>query len=155
MNLEPFPLDERAAKLKKGIGFSWLSLIILPLGGFLGALGICAGPRNESGAFLLLAVGVAGIAVALYGGYQVVRYIRSGDWPARLIGVLSLAAGLAGATRVVVRIRGSRCLEVLPRLSAMNLREVWLRIRNRRGESCRSPRERRWTETTSVNHIGK
>jgi hypothetical protein len=96
MNLEPFPHDERASKLKKGIGFSLLSPIILPLGGFLGALGICAGPRSETGAFLLLAVGVAGIGAAIYGGYQVVRNIRHGDWPARLIGILSLGVGLFG-----------------------------------------------------------
>ena len=96
MNLEPFPLDERAAKLKKGIRFSWLSLVILPLGGFLGAFGICAGPRNETGAVLLFAVGVAGIGAAIYGGYKIVRNIRHGDWPARLTGILSLGAGLLG-----------------------------------------------------------
>ena len=62
----------------------------------MGALGICAGPRSETGAFLLLAVGVAGIGAAIYGGYQVVRNIRHGDWPARLIGILSLGVGLFG-----------------------------------------------------------
>lgn len=96
MNLDPFPTDERAEKLRKGIGISWLSLVIVPLGGFLGAFGICAGPRSKTGALLLLIIGVASIGAAIYGGYQVVRNIRHGEWSARLTGVLSLAAGLCG-----------------------------------------------------------
>ncbi len=62
----------------------------------MGALGICAGPHSETGAFLLLAVGVAGIAAAIYGGYQVVRNIRHGGWPTSLMGILSLGVGVFG-----------------------------------------------------------
>ncbi|MGB2591168.1 MAG: hypothetical protein WA853_21490 [Candidatus Acidiferrum sp.] len=45
---------------------------------------------------MLLIIGAAGIAAAIYGGYQVVRNIRHGDWAARLTGILSLGAGLFG-----------------------------------------------------------
>ncbi len=86
--------DVRVAKLKKGIVASWLSLSILPLGAFFGAIGICAGPSTKNGAVALLFIGVAGIGTALYGAFRVVRGIRFGSPAMRVGGALSLAAGL-------------------------------------------------------------
>jgi hypothetical protein len=86
--------DKRVAKFKKGIIASWLSLGILPLGAFFGAIGICAGPSSKNGAVALLIIGVGGIGTALYGAFRVVRGIRFGSPAMRVGGVLSLAAGL-------------------------------------------------------------
>lgn len=88
------PQDKQVAKLKTGIIASWLSLIILPAGIFLGAIGICAGPRSEGGAFALLAIGLGGIATALYGAVRVLRGIRFGSVLMRIGGILSIAAGI-------------------------------------------------------------
>jgi hypothetical protein len=86
--------NQRVAKLKKGIIASWLSLCILPLGAFFGAIGMCAGPSTKNGAVALLVIGVAGIGTALYGAFRVVRGIRFGSPAMRVGGVLSIAAGL-------------------------------------------------------------
>jgi hypothetical protein len=86
--------ERRVAKFKKGIIASWLSLSILPLGTFFGAIGICAGPSTKNGAVALLVIGVGGIGTALYGAFRVVRGIRFGSPTMRVGGVLSLAAGL-------------------------------------------------------------
>ncbi len=86
--------DAKVAKLKKGIVASWLSLSILPLGTFFGAIGICAGPTSKNGALALLVIGVGGIGTALYGAFRVVRGIRFGSPAMRVGGALSLGAGL-------------------------------------------------------------
>lgn len=85
---------KQAAKLKTGIIASWLSLIILPAGIFLGAIGICAGPRSEGGAVALLAIGLGGIATALYGAVRISRGIRFGSVLMRIGGILSIAASI-------------------------------------------------------------
>lgn len=97
MNLEPFPADEQAAKLKKGMVFSWLSLAILPLGSFFGMLGICPGPDSTGSAAIVLVLGVAGLAAAGYGAVRVVRSIRHGSPLLKIGGVLSLGASLLAA----------------------------------------------------------
>ena len=85
----------RASKLKK---WTWLSfvafVIILPVGAFIGAVGMCAGPSSTPDAFVILAVGVAGIATALYAAFRVIRGIRFGSWPLRIFGMLSLLTSI-------------------------------------------------------------
>lgn len=91
------PVNKKTTKLKKGLVVSFLSLLVLPLGVFLGAVGMCAGPSNKQNAILLLLVGVAGIVAAGYSAFRVVRGIRYGGWPLRLAGLISLAVSvLAG-----------------------------------------------------------
>jgi hypothetical protein len=89
--------DRALAKLKAGIWVSWLSLVILPLGVFLGAVGICAGPSSKNAAVVMLAVGACGMIAAMYGGFNVLRGIQLGPWPLRIFSLLSLcSAALVG-----------------------------------------------------------
>jgi hypothetical protein len=92
---------QQLRKLKKGIWTCWLSLVILPIGIFFGAIGMCAGPGNGRSATAMLAVGVAGIAATIYSFVQVIRGFRVGNGPLRLFAILSLCssilAGLFGA----------------------------------------------------------
>lgn len=97
MNLESFPTDKQAEKLKKGILFSWLSLAILPLGSFFGMLGMCPGPDSAGSAALVLLIGLGGLAAAGYGAVRVVRSIRHGSPLLKIGGVVSLGASLLAA----------------------------------------------------------
>jgi hypothetical protein len=84
-------------KVKKGVVVSLLSLLVLPLGVFLGAVGICAGPSSKANAVLLLCVGAGGISAAGYAAFRVLCGVRYGSWPLRVMSLLSLAASvLAG-----------------------------------------------------------
>ena len=75
---------------------SLLSLLVLPLGVFLGAVGMCAGPSSKENAVLLLFVGAGGILTAGYATFRVARSVRYGSW-ALLLGLVSLAVSvLAG-----------------------------------------------------------
>ena len=91
----------RLRRLNKGIWTCWLSLVILPIGIFFGAVGMCAGPRSKSGAFAILAVGIAGIAATTYSIFQVIRGFKAGDGWLRFSAIVSLLAaivvGLHGA----------------------------------------------------------
>jgi hypothetical protein len=91
---------QRVVKLKKGLAVSLVSLLVLPLGVFLGAVGMCAGPSSKQNAFLLLFVGIAGISAAGYAAFRVLRGVRYGGWPLRVMGLMSLGvsvlAGLIG-----------------------------------------------------------
>ena len=85
------------AKFKAGIWLCWLSLVVLPLGVFLGAVGMCAGPSSKNGAVALLSLGACGMIAAIYGGFNVLRGIQFGSWPLRILGLLSLcSAALVG-----------------------------------------------------------
>jgi hypothetical protein len=94
MDIQNSERDKRVAKLKTGIIASWLSLVIFPAGIFLGAIGICAGPRSEAGAVALLAIGAGGIATAIYSAFRILRGFRFGSVAMRLGGILSLAVGI-------------------------------------------------------------
>jgi hypothetical protein len=83
------------AKFKSGLWVCWISLAILPLGIFLGAVGMCGGgPRSTSGAVAMLGLGVGGVLAGLYGGFNVLQGIHFGSWPLRIFGVVSLCSGL-------------------------------------------------------------
>ncbi len=62
---------------------------------------MCAGPRSTSGAFAILAVGIAGIAATIYSFFQVVRGFKAGDAWLRFSAIVSLffaiLVGLFGA----------------------------------------------------------
>jgi hypothetical protein len=95
--VEKTPENKRTMKLKKGLMESFLSLLVLPLRAFVGAVGICAGPSSKRGAILLLLVGAGGIGAAVYAAFRVLRGVRYGSWPLRVMGLMSLAISvLAG-----------------------------------------------------------
>jgi hypothetical protein len=81
-------------KLKTGLWVCWISLVILPLGVLLGAIGMCAGPTSTNGAIAMLAFGACGMIAALYGGYNVLRGIQFGSWPLRIFSVLSVGCAV-------------------------------------------------------------
>lgn len=89
--------DRAPAKLKTK-GWSYLSdLVILPLGVFLGAVGLRPGPYSKSDAAGVLGLGIGGMMVALGGGVRLMRRIRRGVQPLRILGALSLgSAALVG-----------------------------------------------------------
>jgi len=86
--------DRALARFQAGLWVCWFSLLILPLGVFLGAVGMCAGPRSKDGAAALLSLGFCGIVAALYGGFTVLRGIRLGTWPVRIFDALSLCSAV-------------------------------------------------------------
>jgi hypothetical protein len=86
--------DVKIAKFKKGVWLSWLSLLMLPIGLFLGLIGTCAGPENTKEAWVLLGIGVCGFAGAIYGAFRVLRGIRFGGWALRILGALSFCSAI-------------------------------------------------------------
>lgn len=58
---------------------------------------MCAGPSRKENAVLLLFVGAGGIGAAGYAAFRVLRGVRHGSWPLRVLGLVSLAVSvLAG-----------------------------------------------------------
>jgi hypothetical protein len=85
---------QQLRNLHKGLWACWLSLVILPIGIFFGAVGMCAGPRSKTGAFAILAVGIAGIAATIYSFFQVMRGFKAGDAWLRLSAIVSLFSAI-------------------------------------------------------------
>jgi hypothetical protein len=72
-------------------------LLILPLGAFLGAVGLCPRPDSNSDALAMLGLGIAGALSAPGGGVRLMRGIRRGVQPLQIVGALSLgSAALVG-----------------------------------------------------------
>jgi hypothetical protein len=89
--------DRAPAKLTARSWAYLPDLVILPLGVFLGAVGMCPGPYNKSDAAAMLGLGILGPISALGGGLRLIRGIRRGVHPLRILGALSLgSAALVG-----------------------------------------------------------
>lgn len=84
--------DQASAGLKAGAWAYLPDLLILPLGAFLGAVGPCPGPYHESDAVGMLGLGIAGVISGLGGGLRLVRGIRLGIQPLRILGIFSLGS---------------------------------------------------------------
>ena len=84
--------DRPPTKLKTRAWACLPDLVILPLGVFLGTVGLCPGPYRESDAVAMLGLGIVGVISGLGGGLRLMRGIRLGIQPLRTLGTLSLGS---------------------------------------------------------------
>jgi hypothetical protein len=85
-------------RFTKGLLLGFLTLVaMLPLGFLTGAIGICAGPSSTLNGFVILAVGVGGIAAATWATFQIVYEFSNVDWGLRFVGALAILSSVAVA----------------------------------------------------------
>ena len=81
--------------LRSGLFFCLITILILPLGLLAIGGGPCAGPSNIFGSLILLSVGGLGAGSVIYGGYMILKRVRSASELMRLWSFLALACGAA------------------------------------------------------------
>jgi hypothetical protein len=85
------------AQFKSGLWLCWGSLLLLPVGLLAIGGGPCAGPRNALGSAILLGIGLACLAAAVYGIARIIRHFRGAANLMRLIGAASVCGATLGA----------------------------------------------------------